>query len=210
MNNVLANEEIVFEAQWEEDWQEVRGGLTAGNYYTVCYDKTMTEIRGASLWSFASKAANIAYIVEAEAPYAAGTPYLIYAESEKLEAILVEVANPQASNENGLYGTLSYMNAAALADAGATHMLKSNEIRPLGNNNHLDAQRAYIKLSEIPGGEPAPAPGRRVRSIPMQPNTATGIDAINATEAPAKLIINGQMFILRGEKMYDATGHLVK
>ena len=210
VNNVLANEEIVFEAQWEKDWQEVRGGLTAGNYYTVCYDKTMTEIRGASLWSFASKAANIAYIVEAEAPYAAGTPYLIYAESEKLEAILVEVASPAAGNENGLYGTLSYMDADALSAAGATHMLKSNEIRPLGNNNHLAANRAYIILNEIPGGEPAPAPGRRVRAIPMQPNTATGIDAINATEAPAKLIINGQLYILRGEKMYDATGRLVK
>jgi hypothetical protein len=41
-------------------------------------------------------------------------------------------------------------------------------------------------------------------------NVATGVDAINASEKPMKLMIDGQLFILRGEKMYDATGRLVK
>ena len=189
-------------------YETVRGSLTAGNYYTLCFNKTMTAIQGASLWSFAGKDANMAYIIEAEAPYAAGTPYLIYAESDKLEALTEEVANPVAGSNNGLYGTFSYMSSADLDGVGATHMLKNNEIRPLGANNHLDANRAYIILNEITDG--TPAPGRRVRAIPMQQNTATGIDALNATEKPVKLMINGQIYILRGEKMYDATGRLVK
>ena len=210
VNNVLANEEIVFEAQWEKDWQTVREGLTAGNYYTVCYDKKMNEIRGASLWSFIGKDANMAYIEQAEAPYVAGTPYLIYAESEALEAILEVVDNPQAGSNNGLYGTFSYLGAADLEGKGATHMLKNNELRPLGSNNHLDAYRAYVILNEIPGGEPASAPGRRVRAIPMQTNGATGFENIEASEKPMKLMIDGQMYILRGEKMYDATGRMVK
>ncbi len=41
-------------------------------------------------------------------------------------------------------------------------------------------------------------------------STATGIDAINASEKPMKLMIDGQIYILRGEKMYDVTGKLVK
>ena len=44
----------------------------------------------------------------------------------------------------------------------------------------------------------------------MQGNTATGIDELNASETPMKVMINGQLFIIRGEKMYDATGRLVK
>ena len=191
-----------------EDWVEVRGELTSGHYYTLCYNKTMTAIKGASLWSFVSNDGSKVSIVEAEAPYAAGTPYLIYAESDKLEAVVEEVANPQAGHDNGLYGTFDYMDAAALSAAQATHMLKDNEIRPLGTNNHLDANRAYIKLSEI--GVVQPAPGRRVRTLPLQGQTATGIDALNASEAPVKMIIDGQLFILRGEKMYDVTGKLVK
>jgi hypothetical protein len=44
----------------------------------------------------------------------------------------------------------------------------------------------------------------------MQGQTATGVDAFNASETPVKMIIDGKLFILRGEKMYDATGKLVK
>ncbi len=191
-------------------YETVRGSLTAGNYYTLCFNKTMTAIQGASLWSFAGKDAGKAFIVEAEAPYAAGTPYLIYAESDKLEALTEEVANPVAGSNNGLYGTFSYMSSADLDGVGATHMLKNNEIRPLGTNNHLDAQRAYIKISEITDGTPSSAPGRRVRAIPMQENTATDLEGLEATDAPVKVLIDGQIYILRGEKMFDTTGRLVK
>lgn len=189
-------------------YETIRGGLTSGNYYTVCYNRKMKEIRGASLWSFVGNEGNKVSIVEAEAPYAAGTPYLVYAESDKLEAIVEVVDNPSAGNNNGLYGTFSYMDADALSTAGATHMLKNNEIRLLGNNNHLDANRAYIILDNIDAVQPAP--GRRVRAIPMHSNVVTGCDEINASETPVKMIIDGQIFILRGEKMYDTTGRLVK
>ena len=194
----------------EPQYETVRGSLTAGNYYTVCYNKTMTAIKGASLWSFCGKDASMAYIEQAAAPYEAGTPYLIYAESDKLEALTEEVSDPAAGSNNGLYGTFDYLSSADLDDKGATHMLKNNELRPLGNNNHLDAYRAYVILNDIQGGEPAPAPGRRVRAIPMQTNAATGFENIETSEKPMKLMINGQMYILRGEKMYDATGRLVK
>jgi hypothetical protein len=42
------------------------------------------------------------------------------------------------------------------------------------------------------------------------PQVVTGIDELNASEAPRKVLINGELFILRGEKMYDAKGQLVK
>ncbi len=196
----------------EPVYEIVRPGLTAGNYYTVCYNKTMTEIHGASLWSFAGKDASMAYLVEAEKPYAAGTPYFIYAESDKLEAVVEEVPNPEAGSNNGLYGTFSYMDASALSAAGATYMLYNNALRPIGDNNHLDANRAYVILGNIQGGAPSAAQvqGRRVRQMPLQGQTATGFGELNASETPVKMVINGQLFILRGEKMYDVTGKLVK
>lgn len=54
------------------------------------------------------------------------------------------------------------------------------------------------------------APGKRVRRMPLQTNVTTGVDALNVSETPVKMVIDGQLFILRGEKMYDATGRLVK
>ena len=188
---------------------DIRTGLTAGNYYTVCWPKAMTAIKGGTLWSFNGKDDNFAYIVQEEAPFEAGKPYIIYATSTKLEAI-VEGADADAGSNNGLYGTLDYMDAAALEAAGATYMLYQNALRPIDYtyNNHLAANRAYIKLAEI--SAPAPAPGRNIRKMPMEPQVATGIDALNVSDKPVKMVIDGQLFIIRGEKMYDATGHLVK
>jgi hypothetical protein len=43
-------------------YETVREGLTAGKYYTICYPKAMTDVQGATLWSFVGKDANFAYI----------------------------------------------------------------------------------------------------------------------------------------------------
>ena len=102
------------------------------------------------------------------------------------------------------------MDADDLAAAGATHMLYNNQLRPLGSGNYLEEKRAYVILTEITGGKPAGMPAHKVRGIPMQRDEATGIDELNAFETPRKTVINGQLFIIRGENMFDATGRLVK
>jgi len=92
-------------------------------------------------------------------------------------------------------------------------MLFQNELRPIGTNNHLDANRAYVlyNLLEI---APSPnfAPGKNVKAMPLHGDAATGMDQI--TNDPSaitnKVIIDGRLYILRGEKLYDATGRLVK
>ena len=193
----------------EPVYETVRAGLTPNNYYTVCWPKAMTAIKGGTLWSFAGKDENMAYLIQENAPLVAGRPYIIYATDTKLEAV-VEGDDAAAGSNNGLYGTLDYMDAAALSAAGATYMLKSNELRPIGTNNHLDANRAYVILDNISGGAPANVPAHMVRKMPLQGQTTTDIDALNASETPVKMMIDGQLFILRGEKLYDATGRLVK
>ena len=64
----------------------------------------------------------------------------------------------------------------------------------------------------MPTSATAPAPGRRRVSMDVvgAPQVTTGVGELNADETPVKVMINGQMYILRGEKMYDATGRLVK
>lgn len=203
----------------EPEWETVRGSLTAGNYYTVCYNKTMTAIKGASLWEFEGKDAAFAYIKPATAPYPAGKPYIVYAESEKLEAVLEgdEVTASAIVANGALHGTFSPMdqdalNTAATAAGHDLYLVIGNELRRATgtgtDNNTLPAQRAYVVLDEI-GSAPANMPAH-VRSMPLHKDTATGMDELNASETPVKVMINGQMYILRGEKIYDATGRLVK
>ncbi|MBR6493347.1 MAG: hypothetical protein IKT13_05365, partial [Paludibacteraceae bacterium] len=70
-----------------------------------------------------------------------------------------------------------------------------------------------VKLSEIPDATPAPAPGRiRMLMNVNGHNTPTGIDQITNDQLPMtnKVIIDGHLFIIRGEKMYNANCTLVK
>ena len=196
-------------------WTEVRTGVTAGNYYTICNPKAMTEVRGASLWSFTGKDANFAYIVQENAPFEAGKPYILYATASTVEAKLDGTPVTVAGENNGLHGTFVNLTQEAFDAPGAQiYLVIGNELRLVTgqSNNTLPAYRAYAELSEIPDGTPAPMPGRQVRSMALPKNTPTGIDQITNDQLPMtnKVIIDGQLFILRGEKMYNANGILVK
>ena len=193
-----------------EDWTDVRTGLTSDHYYTICLEKEMTNIKGATLWSFIGKDDNFAYLVKEEAPFEAGKPYIMHTTASTVQAVLTGDDAEDAGSNNGLYGTFVYMNADALSAVGADYMLYENALHPIGTNNHLDANRAYVILNNIQGGTPGQMPGRQIRRMPMQPAVATGFENVEASENPMKLMINGQMYILRGEKLYDATGRLVK
>ena len=197
------------------DWVEGRTGLTAGNYYTICLPKEVTHFRGATIWDL--KKCNTAntevYLEEAQLPFAAGTPFIIQATADKLEVVYEGEATETPVESGALRGTLTGMTYGQLSGAGAhIYILKDNAIRPIMEGNFLSANRAYIDYDELDqvSTAPVPAPGKKVKAMPMKPNAPTGINAINASEAPVKMVIDGQLFILRGEKMYDATGRLVK
>ena len=191
----------------------IRTGLTAGNYYTICMNKEMEEIQGATLWSFYGKDANFAYLVQENAPYDAGKAYIMYAEAEIVSAILTgEPASAPVAN-GAIHGTFDLMEQPALNAAGDNiYLVIGNQLRRVDGQtgNSLPANRAYVDIDEITGGAPAGIPANRVRSMPMQPQVATGMENVDASAQPVKMIIDGQLYILRGEKMYDAQGKLVK
>lgn len=209
---------LVVEAAFGEGvaYTVVRENLEENRYYTVCLEKDIKEIKGASIWNLSKRSASLAYLEEASLPITAGTPFIIQATADKFEVIYDGDATPLPGNNGVLVGTFTKLTASnlnALTDAGKTiYMLVSNELRPIGTNNYLDAHRAYIDYDafEVVNTAPSNAPGKRVRAIPMHKDVVTGFENLNATDKPVKLLIDGNIYILRGEKMYDATGRLVK
>ena len=195
-------------------WETVRENLQVNRHYTVCLEKNIVNIDGATFWSIAGRnsADTEAYLEEVAAPEA-GKPYIFQATATTLKVVYGdEVADNPVAN-GALRGTFSDMNAAALAAAGSNiYMLFNNELRPIGDNNHLDAHRAYVLYNELKViSTPQPVSGKRVKAMPMQPKVATGVESIQNSEVSVqKVMINGELYILRGEKMYDTTGRLVK
>ena len=80
---------------------------------------------------------------------------------------------------------------------------------PLSAPYTLSAHKAYIDLDNLPGG-PSSAP-RRLRFVFSEEQTATGMENVQNEETKAqKVMIDGVMYIIRGEHMYDAQGQIVK
>jgi len=214
-----------FTAQWKDAapidpepiYTVVRSGLEIGRYYTICLPQEITAVRGAIFWSMAKRNSEgtLAYLEEVVDQFGAGKPYIYLATADKLEvAYGTDEADAPVAN-GALRGTFAEMNQDAIDGISAAnensliYMLVSNQLRQIvgRTGNKIAANRAYVVYKALTTGEPNPAPGRRVATMSMQENVATGIDAMNADGTDAmKVIVNGQLFILRDGKTFDVTG----
>ena len=80
---------------------------------------------------------------------------------------------------------------------------------PLSAPYTLSAHKAYIDLDNLPGG--ANNAPRRLRFVFSEEQTTTGMENVQNEESKAqKVMIDGVMYIIRGEHMYDAQGQIVK
>lgn len=196
------------------EWTELRTGLEVNRHYTVCYEKNITAIDGATFWNLEKRntEGTLAYLEEVTAPEA-GKPYIIQATKETLKVVYGNESENDPVENGALRGTFVYMSGADLEAKGSdVYMLFNNELRPIGTNNHLDAHRAYILYNQLESVSSAPnaAPGKRVKAMPMQRDAAQGFENIESGDKPMKVMIDGALYILRGENVYDATGRLVK
>ena len=188
--------------------------VTNGHYGTICLPKAGT-IEGATLYEIGSFESNMIYVDEVGTTLAAGVPYIFYASEAQLNVYYTDKTadDVPAGNVNGLYGFYNLSDEAATfdipEDAGNYILYNDQYWEVSGRAAYIANYRAYIKLGSIVPKSAAPG-RRRVAMAVNGTQTTTGIEDLNASEKPMKMMINGQIFILRGEKMYDTTGRLVK
>ncbi len=205
-------QQVVFTAA-EADYTR---DVTEGRYGTICLPNGGVMV-GAALYEvayFDASQKKIFFDEVLNGAMVAGTPYIFLPEENvtQLKVYYTDAANAAAGNANGLFG--SYTKTELEQNAG-NYILYNNQYLLVNSDDvYVGENRAYIKIG-VEGGVPtnavAPAPGRRrVAMGVLNEQVVTGVDELNAAEAPVKVMINGQMFILRGEKMYDTTGRLVK
>ena len=207
------------EPEPELNYVEARTGLTIGKFYTICMPRNIRGVRGATFWNLNNRNedGSMVYFVEAGASLDAGKPYIFIATAETLEVAYGEENAGSPVANGALRGTFSAMTQGDFNDVSTAngdspiYMLVNNQLRQVAGRtgNSLGANRAYVIYNELQAGEPTPAPGRRVLAMPMNENVATGIDALGSDAQPSKIIVNGQLFIIRDGKAYDATGRQV-
>lgn len=140
-----------------------------------------------------------------------GKPYLFEAKSNAMKFYYTEETPAvEPDNSGAMKGSFT---SYTLYDLDNVYYFAGHALWSCDDLKELNviANRAYVKLDEVVEISPAPVPGRRFVYMDVHgPNTTTGVDELNASETPVKVIIDGKLFILRGEKMYDVTGSLVK
>ena len=189
--------------------------VTQGRYGTICLPNGGIMV-GAELYEVAyygETSQKIFFDQIVNGVMEAGVPY-VFLPKEGVSALAVtytDAVNAPAGDRNGLYG--SYTREELPSDGSCYILLNNQYCQVLSAENYVGANKAYFKLEDITPTAPALAPGRIRMSIgAAAPQVATGIDQItnDQLQMTDKVIINGQLFILRGEKLYDATGRLVK
>ena len=192
--------------------------VVAERYGTICLPHAVPAgaYTGAKIYkvvSFAEIEKENLLLEEVDA-MEAGKPYFFYAEKERIQFIYTGDA-AGASNENGLYGTID----GEKVKGQGFYVLQKNVLRPTYNaatatdvEVQVGANRAYLKMDEVPlYTGVALSPRHRVMGVQGAPSVATDIDQVQSGEVQnTKLLIDGTLYILRGEKIYDITGKLIK
>lgn len=200
----------------------IRDELTAGKWGTICPKQNVINPTGASFFTlaygeFSEEMLDKVFFDEigANESLVAGKPYLFIANGDEIRGIKDGAEATQGENDyNGFHGVLADYELY-VAEAYKYYIIYGNEIRLCGTGAEpfvIKAERAYLEVSEIPGYPTQPAPGRRrlVMNVNNGNQMPTEVENVEVSNAPRKVVINGELYIIRGEKRYDVRGQLVK
>ena len=188
---------------------------------TLCWTNNAI-LGGATLYEFQGKNENNYLVFDevAENRLEAGKPYIFMPENGSTEIKLYNTDSDPALTEdqepvNHMYGTITGKTLVPGQDDNMYYFSASHiwAVKDFNVNIDVPAYYCYVDYVAVLNDNPAPAaaPGRRRVTMGVQgEQVVTGMENLNASEQPVKLLINGQIFILRGEKLFDATGRLVK
>ena len=192
--------------------------LVVGNLGTTCIENACI-VRGAEIYEIKGKN-DIGKIVfdqlDADEVLEAGHPYVMVAKEANIRFFntIADPATEPYDAGNGLIGTFEQKEFAAGEASEGLYFFKDHALWAAKETGMtIPAYRCYLNMNAVgtfSGG--APAPGRRRITMDVHgQNAATGIGNVQGDEVQStKVLINGELFILRGEKMYDATGRMVK
>jgi hypothetical protein len=197
---------VRFPASAPAETSYTRSGLTAGNFGTICLPYDVNEYTGATFFKVVAR--NDEYVtLEEVLSLNAGEAYIFQATATELtctysgDGVNTPVA---ASASNVLQGVFEEETIPA-----GLWFLHDNLLWCSTGEQSVGANRAY--LTDLTPTDAAPVPGRRRINMPMQPQTPTGVEKVQSDKVQStKVLINGQLYIMRDGKTYTATGEQVK
>lgn len=185
------------------------------NLNTLCFPYTVTAYTGGTFYEMLYKRMESSVpvevvLVEHEGNLVAGTPYFYMPEGSQLDLTYSGHRENTPSKVNGVKGIYDEQTVPS-----GSYVTYNGEIRLVGSNVTLSEYRAYINMDEVDeeSAAPAPAPGKKLLRIrnANAPAVTTDVESIQHSEfSIQKVLHNGQLFIIRDGKVYNAQGKIVK
>ncbi len=187
------------------------------NLNTLCYPYQIDSYTGATFYTMLYKAGGTAaepaeiYLQEHVGALEAGKPYFYVPEGTELVCNYSGEYTAAGNDGNGTYGVYADMTDVT----PGMYVTYNNVFTKAGNNVKIREYRAYVNMSEVSSEPQGPSyvPGRKQLRIgnANAPQSMTGIEHITNDQSPItnKVIRNGQLFILRDGKIYNAMGQIV-
>ena len=187
--------------------------VTPGYFGTICLPYGSEDMTGATFFETSHYEDGKVYLNEVTT-LVAGHAYIFLANATEIAVVSdgTEAVTPVVVN--GLHGTFSYINDVAAESAADEYIIVYNnttaqcELSKCLTGCWLEANRAYVVISEIGTTPIQPMPGcRRIGMAVEGENAETGFENIVLPEGQTlKAIVNGQLIIIRDGEMYNAQG----
>lgn len=197
-----------------------RSELTIDNYGTICLPNAVEEVTGAVFYSIVgyqgAKENPSGIVIESVVDeLVAGMPYIFKATANQITvtykggAVTAPVTNDNKAAANGLIGSF----VETKLNAGYYGIQNNALVMVVDADVWVDANRAYIDMEYMSSAADAPAPAPGVRRVAMSNSSysaPTNLNGLNGNVKAQKVMKDGQLYIIRDTKMYNAQGQLVK
>ena len=183
--------------------RSVNLGTDGYRYGTICLPFGSTNFTGAEFFECVGKEDGKVYLGSVST-LVAGTPYIFLASADEVAVYGDGTTAATAGNSNGLHGTFANDTEVAVGN----YILLNNELCQAEAICYVNANRAYLVMSEVPTGVPTQMPGRRYIGMGVQgENAETGFENIVAPEGETKKVfIDGQIIIIRNGEKFNIQG----
>ena len=194
-------------------WVTVRTDAVVDNWNTICLERNITAIDGATFWTVSGQDATSFILDEVTEPEA-GQGYLIRFTATELKVKYGDkkVTEPvTATDDNPIQGTFTRIDFDQYGQnvLVGNYVVYNNQLCPVEAWVGLLAHRAYVVANLVPNNAPAPAPGRARAYMPKPDQTPTEIESVDGPQRTihnGKFLRNGQLIIVKDNKMYNVQG----
>ena len=179
--------------------------VTNGNYGTICLPMASSAIEGATMYQVVGGNASEGITIEEVAAMEAGTPYIFLASADEIRVTMTGQSS-EVQPANGLIGNLGA--TMTVPQETKNYVLSHNMLYQVDSEVTIATNRAYINMDGI--NPVAPAPGMRRRVIAVEHIATGNLTPTLSQGEGGKVLRDGQLFILRDGKTYNAQGQIVK